>query len=1072
MNLKYIAPRLIIDVMGNFFKYFYSVFLVLSNFLLLAESTPYTLDPDKKISQFNFDRWTTENGLPTNSLLHIFQSSDGYLWLSGYSGIIRFDGQRFITFNKKNTQNFESNVTGRIAEDNMGTLWFTTQESGLISYKNGEFKSHGTSEGFIHLSRALYIDKRNIIYGASSDKGWFYYKDGKFNLIESDIPLNTIEVRSITEGCHGEIYFGTLGEGLFVYQNGELIQFGQNQGLTNSWVYSLFFTKDKTLLLGTSNGLFEFDCNTFQPILSQNTATINAIVQDTYGTIWMGTNNGILRLKKGAHKADFQNDSRGLPPSFINDLIFDFEGNLWLTNYKGGLTRIKDGKFTNFNQGSGLTGKAVNTICELETGVYLAGFDSGEIDKISNEGVEHFKTQHSLKGKRIRHILKDSKKNLWISTYDGLLKITPNGNEILYHSGNGFPTSKIRLTFEDSKGNIWIGTRNNGIIKRKPDESFIVIDGNKGLNSLLIMSIDELHNGTILIGTNDGGLNYIANDSVFKILKKENGLPSDIVFNVYQDSDNNLWVAMNGGFSFINGDSIFNFNTKNGLYDDSPFDILEDESGNFWLPSVSGIMKVNKLSMLSFIKGKTDGFEGHLYNQNDGMAQEECNATSQSLLSANGSLLFPTIDGIAQLNPRQFQINTLKPNVVIESLFVNGKPENIHKSIIINPGKNRLTFEYTALSLHEPQKNQFKYQLVGYEEDWMEAGQARTVSYTNLPPGYYTFKVIASNNDNIWNEKSDAVSFSIKPKFIQTNLFYALLFLSFFMLVYGIYLYRISQYKRRERYLEAMVQRRTSEITQKNHELEKQKMEIENQASELSRQKSELEKINADKDKMFSIIAHDLRSPMGNFKHMLEKLTESPELYDEQKRQRILVALTETAKNTFDLLENLLNWSRTKMGVMTFEPELFTIAGILNEILRLSKPVAQKKNISIHVKVEGDVTVFADMNMVKTIFRNLFMNAIKFTNESGIIEISTVYKGEMVEFAIKDSGVGIHPDLLKNLFNKQIIQSSVGTHNEKGSGLGLMLCKEFVEQNGGIIRAESTPGVGSIFYFTLKTIPA
>ncbi|HAM97434.1 MAG TPA: hypothetical protein DCQ26_02380 [Marinilabiliales bacterium] len=1051
-------------------------FIILNLFLgigllVMAETPPYSLDPDKKLNQFNFDRWTTEYGLPTNSLLHIFQSSEGYIWLSGYSGIIKFDGQRFTVYNKKTTRNFESNVTGRISEDNMGTLWFTTQENGLISYKNEEFKSHGTSEGFVHLYRAIYIDDRNAIYGASSDKGWFIYKEGKFTTLSFSMPLNNIEVRTIVEGCDGEIYFGTLGEGLFIYKNGELKQFGPSDGLKSTWIYSLYFTNEKTLLLGTSNGLYEYDCKKFTPVITQNISTINAITQDSYGSTWLGTNNGIIRLKKGKQVSELIKDSQGLPPSFINDLIFDDEGDLWLTNYKGGLTRIKDGKFTNHNQNSGLSGKAVNAICEIKFGSYLAAYDNGDIDLITKDGVALFATQHKLLGKRIRHILKDSKENLWISTYDGLLKKTASGKEVFYHTDNGFPASKIRLAFEDSKGNIWIGTRNNGLIKIKPDGSLTLIDAKNGLNSMLIMSIDEMHEGTILVGTNDGGLNYIKNDSVYKILNKNRGLPSDIVFNVHEDSDQNFWIAMNGGLSYIKNDVIFNINSKNGLPDDSPFDVLEDESGNLWLPCVSGIIKINKASLLNFISGKNPTFESYLYNQNDGMAQEECNATSQSLKASDGSLLFPTIDGIAQINPMHLQVNTLKPNVLIESLFVNNKPANLHKPIIIHPGKNRLTFEFTALSLHEPQKNRFKYQLVGYEEEWTESGNNRSVSYTNLPPGYYTFRVIASNNDGIWNEKGDAVSFNIKPKFIQTNLFYVLLFLGGFIFVYGIYLYRIRQFKYRERVLELTVQKRTSEISQKNRELEEQKQEIESQAEKLAEQKAELEKINADKDKMFSIIAHDLRSPMGNFKSMLESLTAAPEFYDEQKRQRILLALTETAKNTFDLLENLLNWSRTKMNLMTYEPTIFVINDVINEILKLSKPIANKKSITILIKTEPNTTVYADVNMVKTVFRNLLMNAIKFTNEFGTVEIFSQYKEEYIEFAIKDSGVGIYPELLKNLFNNQIIQSSVGTHNEKGSGLGLMLCKEFVEKNGGTIHVESVPSVGSIFYFTLKTIP-
>jgi len=1054
------------------YTFLFLILLATSGYKSEAQLKPYLLDDKKNLSQFNYDRWTTENGLPTNSLLHIYQSSDGYLWLSSYGGIIRFDGNRFTIFNKKNIPDLENNSIGRIGEDLQGNIWFTTQGNGLVSYKNGSFHSYGKEEGFLHLYRALYIDKQNTVYSASSEKGWFLFKNGQFTLIDYPSSLASIEVRSIVEGPNGEIYFGTLGEGLFKYEHGKLTHIPINNSLPIQWIYSLYFTNEKMLLIGTSEGLFQYNGESFSMLPMGTVATINVITEDINGSIWLGTNNGIVRLKN-RENSNFSNEvSICLPNSFINDLIFDLEGNLWLTNYKDGLTRVKDGKFTNYNLETGLLGKAVNSICEIGPQKFLLAFDNGQLNCINNGEVFPYKTKTSLSGKRVRHIYKDSKSNIWFSTYDGLLKRTPQGKEFFYHPNNGFPASKIRITYEDSKGNIWVGTRNNGLIKIKPDGTVQVIDVSSGLSSMLIMSIDEDFEGRLLVGTNDGGLNIIINDKVVDVWNKKRGLPSDIVFNVHQSKDSSIWIAMNGGLACIRHQKVYTLSTANGLADDTPFDIVEDESGNFWLPCIAGIMKINSASLHQFIQGKPNSYEIYLYNRKDGMHQEECNATSQSIRASNGSLLFPTIDGITQISPAITQINTLKPNVVIETLTINNQLANLFEPILIRPGKNRLTFEFTALSLHEPQKNNFRYQLIGYEDDWTNSGNIRTVSYTNLPPGYYTFKVIASNNDGIWNDKGDMLSFRIKPLFVQTRLFYFLLLLVVFAIVYSIYIYRINQLKRQQRNLEETVKRRTIEITLKNKELQEQKYEIQSQAEKLAEQKSELEKINADKDKMFSIIAHDLRSPMGNFKSMLESLTNSPKLYDENSRRKILLALTEIAKNTFDLLENLLNWSKSKMGVMAFEPDILLITPLLQEIINLSKPLADKKNISIINTIDSNLSVYADQNMVKTIFRNLLMNAIKFTGDNGRIEIYVKSLEDFYEFYIKDNGVGMSPEVQNNLFSSQNMHSSSGTHHEKGSGLGLILCKEFVEQNGGSIRVESILNNGSVFVFTLKANPA
>ncbi|MBI9069433.1 MAG: HAMP domain-containing histidine kinase [Salinivirgaceae bacterium] len=202
---------------------------------------------------------------------------------------------------------------------------------------------------------------------------------------------------------------------------------------------------------------------------------------------------------------------------------------------------------------------------------------------------------------------------------------------------------------------------------------------------------------------------------------------------------------------------------------------------------------------------------------------------------------------------------------------------------------------------------------------------------------------------------------------------------------------------------------------------------------------------------------------------MLEKLAEFPENYDEQKRQKLLLKLSETAKSTFDLLENLLNWSKSQTGIISFEPTNLKVTDIIQELVKFAQPIADKKHICISSIVKPTVTVFADSNMLKTIFRNLLTNAIKFTPENGYIQIFSNPKGDFVEFGIKDNGMGISKEIKNSLFLNPGIYSSLGTQQEKGSGLGLLLCKDFTEINGGQIRVESEVEIGSIFYFTLKT---
>ncbi|HAP35138.1 MAG TPA: hypothetical protein DCQ28_04045 [Bacteroidetes bacterium] len=733
-----------------------------------------------------------------------------------------------------------------------------------------------------------------------------------------------------------------------------------------------------------------------------------------------------------------------------------------------------------------MPGKVVNAIHEIDSNSYLVAFDNGSLSKIEN-GVSIKSNSNSLSGKRIRHILKDRSKNLWISTYSGLLKITEKKEETWYNEETGFPGTQIRMAFEDSKGNIWVGTRNNGLIKTSPNKPNIIFNTSNGLSSNLILSIDEDREGNILVGTSEGimGLNVISGDKVQGRYGEKDGFFSDIVFNIYIDKENYIWLATTTGLSCLYKGKFTNFTTKQGLADDAILDVLEDNFGYFWLPFSKGIMRVKKQELLDYIDNKNSSIHCQVFDKHDGMKVSECNPTSQSLKAKDGSLLFPTIDGIAQIDPSSIPFNNFIPPVIIEDLIVDNVTINKNNSIEFQPGKKRFTFNYTAINLFEPEKVEFKYMLEGFEDDWVNAGNNRTISYTNLSHGSYTFKVIACNNDGVWNNTGSSISFSIEPRFIETVWFYILIIITIVILVWLSYRARIRQLRNRQKVLERIIEKRTRELVESNRILEHQKNEILSQNIELNQhreeiqiqaesledQKTELEKSNAMKDKLFSIIAHDLRNPLGNISGILEILVNDATRLKPTEKENILKNLFEISKSTYHLLENLLQWSLSQRDLIDFNPVSFDLAQIVEEIIQQVIPFSQKKKISIKSELVNNTKVYADTNMVRTILRNLVNNSIKFTQEGGEIIILSKINGNFVEIGIKDNGVGISEERKKILFSPLEVKTTYGTNNEQGIGLGLMICKEFAEKNGGFIRYDSKEGEGSTFYFTLKIRP-
>jgi ligand-binding sensor domain-containing protein/signal transduction histidine kinase len=1050
----------------------------------ICQTPTYYLNPNKHLSQYNFSHWTTENGLPSNSLLHIYQTSDGYLWISGYSGLIRFDGNKFTIFNTASTDVFESNVIRNLAEDSQGNLWMTTQGSGLVSFKNGKFTAYGKKQNMTHLYRALLVDNKDRIWSASPGHGWFYLENGVFHFLDYKKSLSNIEVRSIVQNKNGAIWFATLGEGLFKYQNGILESLSLPEGLNKEWIYSLFPDNDNKLWIGTSSGIYYYDGKKIQHVLPEIKCTVNDILKDRFGNLWIGTINGLYRKNIVNNKVECLTTESGLTNDFIVDFLFDFEGNFWMTQYKGGLTRIRDGKFTNYTYAGGLPDKVVNTICEIDSSSYLVGFDNGSLVKIKNGNIIPFQIKTDLSGDRIRHIMFDNQKNIWISSYTGLLRIKPDGSEVLYSEKSGYLSSKVRLTFEDSRGNIWIGTRNNGVVRVNKNKEIKIFDVSNGLNSNLIMAIKEDSGGNIWIGTSEGtgGLNMITPTDEVKKFTITEGFKSDIVFNIYIDKEGLIWIATNNGLWLSNQKKYFCFTTKNGLIDNSPYDVVEDNYGFLWLPYSEGIMKVSKKELVEYSERKTGKVNCSLFNKYDGMKESECNPTAQVLKSTDGKLFFPTLDGIAIIDPLNVMYNNYIPPVVIENIKVDNRFIDLSNETSFKPGNKRYTFNYTALCLYEAEKVKFRYRLEGFETEWNETDNIRSVSYTNLPHGEYKFQVMACNNDQIWNEKGTEYSFTIKPHFTETLWFYLLVTILFLTIAYFFYRVRVSQLESQKNDLEEIIQIRTKEVLEKNEKLENQKNEIEHkseilqvqkneieeQAHLLEIQKEELKAMNASKDKIFSIISHDLRSPLGNIKNMLDLLTVHPERFDEEKRNKIFETFSEITKSTFYLIDNLLNWTRSQRGLIVYDPQIFLVSPIIQEVLNLLIPMYDKKKISISNKIDDSTLAYGDVNMVNTIFRNLISNAIKFTGTNGEIEIFSKSESELIEFGIRDNGIGISEDNLNNLLNKKEINATFGTDREKGSGLGLILCRDFIEKNGGVLRVESKLDEGSTFYFSLK----
>jgi signal transduction histidine kinase len=355
--------------------------------------------------------------------------------------------------------------------------------------------------------------------------------------------------------------------------------------------------------------------------------------------------------------------------------------------------------------------------------------------------------------------------------------------------------------------------------------------------------------------------------------------------------------------------------------------------------------------------------------------------------------------------------------------------------------QNVFTFEFLALNMIHSENNQYKYMMEGFEDSWNFVGSKREATYTNLNPGEYIFRVIASNNDNEWNEEGASIKVVISPPWWKTLAARMTLIMAVVLSIIAL-------------------------ISLRTRQLNKQKMEL---AEQVKQRTNEISKSNKTKDTLLSIIAHDLISPFNAILGFSDILSTSYEELNEEERIKMIFSINTSSKILYALLENLLNWAKTQTGQMKPNPEKIELEIQVRETINIFVNQLNDKNLTVNIKntCEQSFLAFADKNMIRTILRNLISNAIKFSNEDGNIDITISRDEKMAKVSIQDTGVGMNAEDLIKLKAFSSISSREGTKGEKGSGLGLILCNDFIQRNGGEFKVESKPEKGSTLMFTV-----
>lgn len=776
--------------------------LILGIFCILLTVFPhFSFSQISHSDNYVITKFGLKEGLPQSSVNDIIQTRDGYIWLATFGGLVRFDGNSFTTFNRSNSEGLVSDRILNLHEDRTGKIWIST-ESGFAEYKDGKFKTHQINKtGQIINPKRVLEDKADRIWILADGTPYFYNGDSFIETKMIDREELVQKVRKDTTGVllgyenkiihtlndsiilikdfnsllgseiidvkeypknSGIIYIATARHGLAKYENKELTFYGIKDGLTSNFIKRLFVDQNNTFWVTTYNGISRWKGDRFEefnPINTDHEINYTKIFKDNQGTFWLGT------LGEGVFSAKPSNISTiGKDEGFENDIMLS-------------LSQLSDGR------------SLFSTNC-------------GGIYEWSKSKLTYSVVNTHLPNLCVWSIFEDSKNRVWFGAEE-LYRINSTdlavpGKKITSDDGfNGFVISSM---LEDSKENIWIGAL-NGLFKYD-EVGYKHFSIGEGLSSNDVRSIYEDSNGILWVGT-ISGLNKIKNEEITHVSlqpKSENKLENEpYIRAIYEGVEGDLWMGSygNGLFRLKDGE-VCNITTQHGLFDNIVSHLVKDENENFWMGSNRGIFRVPISSASSFCDGKSNSVQSISYGEEDGMISVETNGGFQPNLvqDSSGNIYFPTVGGVAVVSTRDVKINTIKPPVYIEHIKGIEDDIPITNTIELTHDESFLDIRYTAINFDKPERTRFKFMLEGLNDNWIEVGNRRQALYSKIPPGDYTFKVIASNSDGVWNNVGASVGIIVNPPFWQTNWFYGIVGLLFLTSGPAVYYYRVDQLKK------------------------------------------------------------------------------------------------------------------------------------------------------------------------------------------------------------------------------------------------------------------------------------
>jgi ligand-binding sensor domain-containing protein len=771
------------------------------------------LDPSRSLTQYQNDRWQTEQGLPQSTVQAITETRDGYLWVGTLDGLARFDGVRFTVFDARHVAELGSGSVLGLMQDSEGNLWIGRSGAAVI-YKDRRFRIAFGEEVIGGGSVWSFCQAPDGAVWAATNSGLVRWSKGGTRVFRKTDGLPTDRLRAVTFDRDGVLWIGTTGGGLVAYANGRFQVFDPAHGFPHAEVRAVVADRTGGVWAATAGGglarVVNGQVTAYTVADGLPTNQVSALAIDAQGAVWIGTwGAGVCRLSGGRFSS--LSSAGGLSADQVWSLYADHEGSVWIGTWVGGLNRLRDRRFMVLGVPEGLSSDTTRAVLHGHDGVTWVATAGGGLNRIEGASVTALRAKDGLPSDETSTLCEDRDGAIWVGTFtNGVARV--KGRLITaFGTADGLPGPDVRAVHADRAGVVWAATTRG--LARFDGRRFVAAAA-PGMPLEFVTAIGEDRAGTLWFGTTGYGLIRLRGGE-FRLFTTRDGLAGNRVLAFHEDAAGGLWIGTGGGgISRLRDGRFAKITASDGLWDNYAQAIVEDREGNFWVTCNRGFYRVARSVLDAFADGRVPKVTSIAYGAGEALRSTSFagGQTPPGALDARGRVWLPSYKGLVVVDPAKIPAAGPAPSARVEDVTANASTFEPGPLISLPAGTRTVTVRYTAVTLIDAERVQFRWRMEGLSGDWVDAGTSREAVYPNLTHGRYRFHVAASTDGRVWSRESEALEVLVAPYFYQTAWFAALGLVAVAGLVTFAVRWRLGLARRREEELQKRVTRALADV--------------------------------------------------------------------------------------------------------------------------------------------------------------------------------------------------------------------------------------------------------------------